>query len=65
MMLFVIIVNGFQPISIIAKCSILDVAAILDPPNLKKIKTVIFIYFYKEKIRSKYFLLIGKAFFTI
>ena len=27
---FVIIVNGFQPI--ITKCSILDVAAVLDPP---------------------------------
>ena len=32
MELFVIIVNGFQPLSIITKCSILDVAAVLDPP---------------------------------
>ena len=32
MELFVIIVNGFQPLTIIAKCSILDVAAVLDPP---------------------------------
>ena len=28
---FVIIVNGFQPLTIITKCSILDVAAVLDP----------------------------------
>ena len=32
MELFVIIVNGFQPLTIIAKQSILDVAAALDPP---------------------------------
>ena len=31
MELFVIIVNGFQPLTIITKCSILDVAALLDP----------------------------------
>ena len=29
---FVIIVNGFQPLTIIIKRSILDVAAVLDPP---------------------------------
>ena len=29
---FVIIVNGFQPLTIITKYSILDVAAVLDPP---------------------------------
>ena len=28
---FVIIVNGFQSLTIITKCSILDVAAVLDP----------------------------------
>ena len=28
---FVIIVNGFEPLTIITKCSILDVAAVLDP----------------------------------
>ena len=32
MELFVIIVNGCQPLTIITKCSILDVAAVLDPP---------------------------------
>ena len=31
MELFVIIVNGFQPLTIITKCPILDVAAVLDP----------------------------------
>ena len=29
---FVIIVNGFQSLTIITKCSILDVAAVLEPP---------------------------------
>ena len=29
---FVIIVNGFQPLTIITKRFILDVAAVLDPP---------------------------------
>ena len=32
MVLFVIILNGFQPLTIIIKSSILDVAAVLDPP---------------------------------
>ena len=32
MELFVIIVNGFQPLTIITRCSIFDVAAVLDPP---------------------------------
>ena len=31
-----IIVNGFQPLTIITKCSILDVAAVLDPPLFQK-----------------------------
>ena len=31
---FVIIVNGWKPLTIITKCSILDVAAVLDPPLL-------------------------------
>ena len=30
--LFVIIANGWKPLTIITKCSILDVAAVLDPP---------------------------------
>ena len=32
---FAIIVNGFQPLTIITKRSILDVAAVLDPPLFK------------------------------
>ena len=32
MELFVIVIDGFQPLTIITKCSILDVAAVLDPP---------------------------------
>ena len=32
MELFLIIVHGFQPQTIVIKCSILDVAAVLDPP---------------------------------
>ena len=32
MEIFVILVNGFQPLTIITKCSILDVTAVLDPP---------------------------------
>ena len=34
---FVIIVNGFQPLTIITKSSILDVATVLEPP-LEKLK---------------------------
>ena len=34
MELFLIIVNGFQLLTIIIKCSILDGAAVLDPPLL-------------------------------
>ena len=34
MKLFVIIVNGFHPLIIIAKCSILDVSTVLDSPLL-------------------------------
>ena len=37
---FVIIVNGFYPLTIITKRSILDVAAVLDPPLLLIIYTL-------------------------
>ena len=30
--LLVIIINGLQPLTLITKCSILDVTAVLDPP---------------------------------
>ena len=38
---FVIIVNGFQPLTIITKHSILDVAAALDPPLILNKKTLV------------------------
>ena len=34
--LFGKVVNGFQPLTIITKCSILDVAGVLDPPLLQE-----------------------------
>ena len=37
---FGILVNGFQPLTIITKCSILDVAAALDPP-LYRVETLV------------------------
>ena len=36
---FVIIVNGFQPLTIITKRSILDLAAVLDPPLIHIFKS--------------------------
>ena len=33
--LSVIIIYGFQPLTIITKCSTLDVTAVLDPPVIK------------------------------
>ena len=45
MELFVIIVNGFQPLTIITKSSILDVAAVLDPPLIFSS-----VYFVRRKL---------------
>ena len=39
---FVRIVNGFQPLTIITKCSILDVAAVPDPPLVQEFKIKLF-----------------------
>ena len=39
---FVIIVNGFQPLTIITKPSILDVAAALDPPLTEIYEIVVY-----------------------
>ena len=39
---FVITVNGFKPLTVITKLSILDVAAVLDPPMI----CVHYIYIY-------------------
>ena len=40
---FVIIVNGFKPLTIITKRSILDVAAVLDPTLMMKVITQIYL----------------------
>ena len=46
MELFAIIVNGWKPLTIIAKSSILDVAAILDPPLSRCNRGCIFVINY-------------------
>ena len=38
---FVITVNGFQPLIIITKCSISDVAAVLDPPLVNLVYRIV------------------------
>ena len=45
---FVIIVNGFPPLTIITKRSILDVAAALDPPLMSALPIYIVIIRYLE-----------------
>ena len=42
---FVIIVNGWKPLTIITKRSVLDVAAALDPPLVMHIKNKLFLNF--------------------
>ena len=49
---FVIIVNGFQPLTIITKCSILDVAAVLNPPLLSIFSCYLISYIYLNAILS-------------
>ena len=49
---FVIIVNGFQPLTITTKLSILDVAAVLDPPPLNNL--TINIKRLKEELHAIY-----------
>ena len=44
MELFVIIVNGFQPLTIITNCSILDVAAFIGPPLALLYLTTLFAF---------------------
>ena len=58
---FVIIVNGFQPLTIITKPSILDVAAALDPPLVFRLRCLntplcgsIFMLDYSSAIRTYY-----------
>ena len=59
MELFVIIVNGFQPLTIITNCSILDVTAVLDPPltNLAIFQSVM--AFILENLQGKKALLLS------
>ena len=45
---FVIIVNGWKPLTIITKSSILDVAIVLDPSLVKVSVRVRFILFYSK-----------------
>ena len=47
---FVIIVNGWKSLTIITKSSILDVAAVLDPPLLLSHESLVYV---KEKLRIK------------
>ena len=51
---FVIIVNGFQPLTIITKHSILDVAAALDPP-LVVLLLLLYSYHYVKYARLRVF----------
>ena len=48
---FVIMVNGFQPLTIITKRSILDVAAVLDPP----LKLIVFENYNECKKKTSVF----------
>ena len=61
---FVIIVNGFEPLTIITKHSILDVAAALNPP-LGWTTSINNLYMYKWRIDHKFLsLVIKKAWCT-
>ena len=51
---FVIIVNGFQPLPIITKHSILDVAAVLDPPLMFVKNFILLKIFIIRKMNTKY-----------
>ena len=48
--LFVIIVNGFQPLTIITKSSTLDVATVLDPSLIPVPLIILDIFTISEKI---------------
>ena len=51
---FEIIVNGFQPLTIITKRFILDVAAVLDPPLTTMLSKRIIYQFSKRKTQRLY-----------
>ena len=59
---FVIIVNGFQPLTIITKHSILDVAAALDPPLQMTLAKLNFFSVLIEKIVTFTYLYISPKF---
>ena len=44
---FVIIVNGWKPLTIITKSSIFDVAVVLDPPLVTNVPTI-----YKQAVQT-------------
>ena len=63
---FVIIVNGWKPLTIITKRSILDVAAVLDPPlvyndkftimiMIQNIQPLVIEIFYQEEVLAIFF----------
>ena len=58
---FLITVNGFQPLTTITKCSILDVAAVLDPPlarivSFYSVGVHLLTFFILEPLSSRYVL---------
>ena len=53
---FVIIVNGWKPLSIIAKRSISDVTAALDPPLMRKVKIDLLSVLIKVSWRNSNFM---------
>ena len=55
---FVIIVNGFQPLTMITKRSILDVAAVLDPPLITRNQLVLNYIIISDQLVSNQNLLV-------
>ena len=55
---FAILVNGFQPLTIITKCSNLDVAAVLDPPLIGLLNRISF-FLDPEKNNNLYLMCIS------
>ena len=59
--LFVIIVNGFQPLTIITKSSTLDVAAVLDPPLVRATGTNKDTYSVSSDLRLDHAVIISRS----
>ena len=49
---FVIIVNGFEPLTIITKCSILDFPAALDPPLIPVLPSLPIKYYFHREVQK-------------